>query len=285
MVADIEKQYPSVTVKVVLLDLASVDSIKKASEEVGSLVDHLDVLINNAGVSMTERSPIKAPDGTTLDSSFFINHLGVFLFTTLLLPVLQASAARSPTGATRIVNVSSHGHRLSPVRFSDYAFEKGVYDVPDSEAPRKGIPDHLSKTKNGYPGFFGYAQSKTANILHAAELSRRLGRNRINIVAFSVHPGTIETELSRGLDEEGRATISKTAPHGQWKTQDQGSATTLVAAFDPKLGEVDFENGAIGYMSDCQLADDQAAPHASNAGFAKRLWEESEKMLQISAKL
>ncbi len=280
----IAEKYPSVEIKTVVLDLASIDSIKKAASEIDALVDHVDALINNAGVSVMSRSPVTTPNGTILDMNLFTNHLGVFLFTTLLLPKLRAA----PGGAARIVNLSSHGHRLSPVRFSDYAFLKDAYDgVPESERPARPKSDTglVAKTNDGHPGFLSYGQSKTANILHAAELSRRLLKNGDGIVALSVHPGTISTELSRDLDSTGREAISKTAPFGLWKTQDQGGATSIVAAFDPKLSAVDFAGGAVGYLADCQLRDDMAATHAANPDLAARLWDESEKMLQISTGL
>jgi len=248
-------------------------------EEINALTDRVDVLINNAGVNPQTREPLRTPGGTTVDTQLFVNHLGPFLFTHLLLPSLRKAGEASPKGSVRVVNLSSQGHRLSPVRFSDYAFEKGVYDVPETERPRQGLPENFTKAINGYPGFIAYGQSKTANILHATELTRRLRSAGANVVAFSVHPGSIETELSRHLDPAGRATISKTAVKGLWKTQDQGAATTLVAAFDPKLGDGEHK---VGYLNECQLADDAAAEHAANPQLARRLWEESERMLQIS---
>jgi len=279
VVSSIAKKYPSVRVKTVLLDLASINSITSAAEEVNSFTGRIDVLINNAGMNPQTRDPLETPGGTTVDTQFFVNHLGPFLFTHLLLPRLRTASESSPKGSVRVVNLSSQGHRLSPIRFSDYAFERDVYDVPESEQPRRGLPEHLVKATNGYPGFLAYGQSKTANILHATELTRRLRGAGAGVVAFSVHPGSIETELSRHLDPAGREAISKTAPKGLWKTQDQGAATTLVAAFDPRLGEGEHR---VGYLNECQLADDTAAEHATNPDFAKRLWEESERMLRIS---
>ncbi len=269
------------TVKSVLLDLSLVASIRATAAAIGELVDHVDVLINNAGVSTPERGPLTTPDGSTLDTQMFTNHLGVFLLTALLLPLLRAGVATS--GAARIVNVSSHGHRLSPVRFSDYAFQKGLTDVPDGEKPTGTVPPFFAGEVDGYPGFLGYGQSKTANILHASELGRRL--RGTGITAFSVHPGTIETELSRSLNNEGLEVIAKTAPKGLWKTQDQGAATSVVAGFDPALTTADVGGTTVGYMSDCQLCDEMVAPHAAGAEAARRLWEESERMLQLTVGL
>lgn len=152
--------------------------------------------------------------------------------------------------------------------------------MPDSQKPPPGLPEGFLRLIDGYPGFIGYGQSKTANILHATELVRRLKKNGDSILALSVHPGTIETALSRDLDEEARKVIDNTAPGGSWKTLDQGAATTIVAAFDPKLAELDVAGGqAIGYLADCQLADHLVAEHAKDPYNAEMLFHESERML------
>lgn len=280
---EIRKKHPSVAVHEVSLDLASLDSVRAAAAQVDALVDRVDVLINNAGVCHFSRDAVKTPGDTMVDRQFFTNHLGPFLLTHLLLPKLRA--AEKPSGATgqgaaRIVNVSSHGHRLSPVRFYDYQIYHYVYDgVPESQKPPRGLPEGMLKLVDGYPGFIGYGQSKTANILHAAELTRRLRKGGSGVLALSVHPGTVRTGLSRGLDEEGRRTIDSTAPGGRWKTLDQGAATTIVAAFDPKLAELDVGGEVVGYMADCQLGDEFVAEHAKDPENAQTLFHESERML------
>ncbi|TPX15912.1 uncharacterized protein E0L32_000246 [Thyridium curvatum] len=268
----------------VTLNLREVDSIQAAADKIGSLVDHLDVLINNAGISHSARDAVVTPNGTRTDLQFFNNHLGPFLLTSLLLPRLVAAGEKSPPGATRVINLTSNGHRLSPVRFSDYAFDRGIYDgVPEPERPGANLPAFLTKTNDGFPGFMGYGQSKSANVLHATEISRRLKRaGRGNVVGFAVHPGSIMTDLSRTLDPDSADAVTKTAPAHLWKTHDAGAATSVCAAFDPKLGHADLGGSVLGYMADCQLQDDLVAPHAADADIAKRLWDESEKMLQIT---
>lgn len=282
--ADIEQQHPSVKVHKVILDLSSLESVKEAAAKIDGLVDHVDVLINNAGISHQTRDPVQTPGDTIVDLNFFTNHLGPFMLTNVLLPKLRAAANKpnAPRGSTRIVNLSSHGHRLSPVRFYDYQIYHYVYDgVPDSQKPPKGLPDSFLRLIDGYPGMIGYGQSKTANILHATELTRRLRENGDGIIALSVHPGSIATELSRSLDEEGLKTIGNTAPGGKWKSLDQGAATTIVAAFDPKLAELDIGGEVLGYFADCQLSDQLLADHAKDPENARMLFQESERMLGI----
>ena len=282
--ADIEQKYPSVKVQQVTLDLSSLDSVKKAAAQIDGFVDHVDVLINNAGISYQWRDPVRTPGDTLVDLNFFTNHLGPFMLTNLLLPKLRAAANKTdvPQGSTRIINLSSHAHRLSPVRFYDYQIYHYVYDgVPDSQKPPQGIPEIFLRLIDGYPGFIGYAQSKTANILHATELTRRLRRNGDDITALSVHPGTIDTELSRSLDEEGLKIIGSTAPGGKWKSLDQGAATTVVAAFDPTLAGLDIGGEVFGYFAECQLGDQYLADHAKDPDNARVLFEESERMLGV----
>lgn len=264
-----------------MLDLASLDSIKSAAADINAQVDHIDVLVNNAGINTASRKPVTTPGGTTVDLQFFVNHVGTFLLTSLLLPKITEAGKKARRGAPRVVNLASHGHRLSPIRFSDYAIEKGPFDVPDAEKPPTNAPEHfLELNEEGYSGFIGYGQSKTANLLHAMELDRRLKEGGANVRAVAVHPGTIITELSRDLSPAGEKAVYGTAPGGFFKSLDQGAATTIVGAFDPKLGEAEVEGPL--YLDDCQYNTERLAPCGSDPVAAERLWAETEKMLGIS---
>src|SRR5262249_14012717 len=83
-----------------IADLASQQSIRTLSDELHQHLDHLNVLVNNAGTYLNTRHV--TPDG--FESTFAINHLGYFLLTNLLLDLLEAGAP------ARIVNVSSGAH-------------------------------------------------------------------------------------------------------------------------------------------------------------------------------
>ena len=177
----IRESFPGVTVKAVVLDLSSQKSIRRAAEEVNALVERVDVLINNAGIMIPERHLTE--DGIELQ--FGTNHVGPFLFTNLLLEKIMKAAETSPSGETRVVNVTSAGHRISPVRFSDYNFEGK--DLAPEEKPPPGLPASFFKDGEAYSGFVAYGQSKTANVLFSVYLTERLGKQ--GLVSYSVHPG------------------------------------------------------------------------------------------------
>ncbi|KAL2260850.1 hypothetical protein VTK26DRAFT_5032 [Humicola hyalothermophila] len=259
----INQVYPGTRVEVVLLDLGSQKSVRQAAADVASLTDALDILINNAGVVVTSRQA--TPEG--IEQQFGTNHIGPFLLTNLLLPLLHQAAKTNTPGSTRIISLSSAGHRLSPIRFSDYNFEGKP--VPPEEEHVKPLPGAFAKcTADGYNGIVPYAQSKTANILFTLYLQKHLSRD--GIAAYTLHPGSIETDLSRDQDAELSAQFSKIVSY--WKTPDEGTSTTLVAALDPALNDI---KGL--YLSDCQFKD--PFDHAKDSVAAEKLWKLSERLV------
>jgi len=181
--AEIKSKYPATRIEIVLLDLASQKAIRQAVSEINKLTSTLDILINNAGVMVTSRQ--KTSDGIEL--AFGTNHIGPFLFTNLLFPLLRNAARSNPPGATRVVNLTSKGHRLSPIRFSDYNFEGKP--VPPDEDHVKPLPGTFNIfTDDGYNGIVTYCQSKTANILFTLYLQKVW--QRFGIVAYAVQPGS-----------------------------------------------------------------------------------------------
>lgn len=181
-VADKVRQLSKPTsVIAVVLDLASQRSIRAAASQIQGLVDRIDILINNAGVMVPDHHLTE--DG--IEMQFGTNYVGHFLFTNLLMPHLKIAASASTRGTTRIINVTSAGHRLSPIRFHDYNFEGK--EIPPEERPPDGLPAMFDPVSNGYNGWLAYGQSKTANILFSLYLTRHL--ESAGIVSYSVHPG------------------------------------------------------------------------------------------------
>ena len=180
--SSIQARFPGVRVEVVLVDLGSQESVRNAAKAVAGLIDTLDLLINNAGATFQHRKWT----AERIEIQFGVNHIGPFLFTKLLMPLLEAAARQSPPGSTRIVNLTSHGHRLSPIRFHDYNFEGK--EIPEEERPPQNIPPSFAKADDdGYMSTIAYGQSKTANVLFTLYLQRHLKDK--GIMSYVVHPG------------------------------------------------------------------------------------------------
>ncbi|KAI1101676.1 retinol dehydrogenase 13 [Jackrogersella minutella] len=259
----IRASYPDVDVRTVTIDLGSQASIRQAAAEVAGIVSELDILVNNAGA--TYRTRRLTAEG--IEMQFGANHIGSFLFTKMLFPLIEEAARQSPAGATRIVNVSSHGHQLSPIRFHDYNIENK--EVPPEEKPQVPLsPTFLKCQDDGYMPMIAYAQSKTANILFSLYLQKHLQKK--GIVSYALHPGAVTSNLGREHDEEMANAIASTSEY--WKTVDEGASTTLVAALDPALDVI----GGL-YLSDCQFFP--SAEYTKNTESAERLWRLSEDLI------
>jgi NAD(P)-dependent dehydrogenase (short-subunit alcohol dehydrogenase family) len=226
------------------LDLTSLASVRAFAKWYGSGHDRLHLLINNAGVMYT---PFEhTAEG--FEMQFGTNHVGHFLLTCLLVPMLLADPP------SRVVNLSSGGHMGSDIVWDDVNFERREYDK-----------------------FASYGQSKTANILFSVELDRRLGSRGVH--AYAVHPGMIATELGRHMTKDDFQALmdrAKSSPSGgmpPYKTVEQGAATSVWAATAPEL---DARGGT--YLADAEVTD-QHAPWARDPESAKRLWALSEQMV------
>jgi NAD(P)-dependent dehydrogenase (short-subunit alcohol dehydrogenase family) len=241
--------------ELVELDLASLASVRRASDQLNAAGQPFDLVIGNAGVMAT-------PFGHTADgfeTQFGTNHLGHFLFVNRIAGLIKDGG--------RFVGLSSSGHRFSDVSLEDPGFERTEYTP-----------------------FGAYGRSKTANILFAVEFDRRhKGRG---VRAAAVHPGGIQTELGRYmtpdvlqglLDNINATNAAAGTPAFEWKTIPQGAATTCWAAAKASADEVGGR-----YCEDCHVAevyegDDLVRagvrPYALDPEHAKALWTLSEKLV------
>ncbi len=229
------------------LDLASLASARRFTDEVLAAAPTLDAIIGNAGI-------MACPFGQTADGfelQFGTNHLGHFVVVNRLLPALRDGG--------RVVMLTSSGHRFSDVDLADPGFATTPYDA-----------------------WVAYGRAKTANVLFAVELDRRL-RDR-GTRAAAVHPGGIITELGRHLTEETMAQLvaARSGHETKWKTVPQGAATEVWAA-------VVADGEAVGgrYCEDCGVApinDGSDAPngvrsYALDPDTARALWTRSEDLV------
>ncbi|MCJ1433913.1 hypothetical protein MMC27_003278 [Xylographa pallens] len=245
--ASLKTLVPNIQARLLQLDLQSQKQIRKAAAQVNAYEEVVDVLINNAAIMASNYS--KTEDG--IESQFGTNYIGHFLFTNLLLPKMLAADKK-----LRIVNVSSRGHRFSGIRWEDPNFQDGAT----------------------YNAWLVYGQSKTANMLFSVALAERLGARGVQ--SFSLHPGTINTNLVNSVTKEDLQDLGLLDKNGniiniKWKTFAEGAATHVVAAFDPDITD---HNGA--YLCNCQVDHgDIYEAHAKSNTEARKLWALSEELV------
>ncbi len=241
---------PNARVELREVDLASLASVRTCADQLLTEGIPLPVLVANAGV-------MACPQGTTEDgfeTQFGTNHLGHFVLVNRLVPLLVAGAP------SRVVVLSSSGHRFSDVDLDDPGFEHTPYDP-----------------------WVAYGRAKTANALFAVALDGKL-RDR-GVRACAVHPGGIQTELGRHLTPEAISSLMQRIPNRQrpsFKSVPQGAATSVWAAV---IADVEEIGGR--YCEDCgvaQLTEDAMAPvgvrqYAVDPGRAESLWIRSEELV------
>jgi NAD(P)-dependent dehydrogenase (short-subunit alcohol dehydrogenase family) len=210
----------------------------------------LHILVNNAGIMA---SPLmRTAEGWEMQ--FATNHLGHFALATGLHDALAAA------GGARIVSVSSAAHLRSGVDLDDLHFERRAYDP-----------------------WLAYGQSKTANVLFAVEATRRWAGE--GIFTNALHPGGIRTNLQRYVTDEElnrlRTNPDGTPSQANWKTPEQGAATSVLCAASPLVGGVggryfeDVNEAGLNQPSSRR----GVAAYALDPEAARRLWTVSEQLL------
>jgi NAD(P)-dependent dehydrogenase (short-subunit alcohol dehydrogenase family) len=247
---ELEQRRDGAMIEPVECDLASLKSVRRAADEIAALRMPFDVVIGNAGV-------MACPQGKTADGferQFGTNHLGHFVLVNRLASMIK------PGG--RVVVLSSAGHQMADVDIDDPNFERTKY----------------------HP-FTAYGRSKTANVLYAVALDRRLKARGVR--ATAVHPGGIQTELGRHMTPElmqemiPRWTQMKGGPV-RFKNVPQGAATTAWCGFAAPADAVGAR-----YCEDCHVAEinDDATDrkgvrsYALDPARAEALWRKSEEMV------
>lgn len=238
----------------IVLDLASLSSVRAAADQVADTAPQLDVLMNNAGVMFT-------PFGRTADgfeTQVGVCHLGHFALTEALMPSLRAAAA--VRGEARVVVLSSAGHTMGDVDLDDLNWEAREYDK-----------------------FHAYGAAKTANALHAVGFGA--AHPDSGVTALSVHPGIVGTNLARHMTREDFSTMFNYGDYRKGGAQDperpkqrqrvatpeQGAATQVWASVTAEL-----RSAPGAYLADCAVS--HAAPYAVDPERAARLFELSARL-------
>ncbi|MFC1407811.1 oxidoreductase [Streptacidiphilus sp. N1-12] len=232
------------------LDLASLASVREAAAEAHERFDHLDLLINNAGVMVPPHR--RTVDGFELQ--FGTNHLGHFALTGLLLDLLAG------TEGSRVVVLSSLAHKLA----------RGGLDFDDLQSERR------------YSRVGAYNQSKLANLMFMYALQRRLAASdTARTIALAAHPGLTSTELGRHLPAPVRPLYALGAD-SVLQSPALGALPTLRAATDPRAMGAHYygPDGPFETRGFPVLKASIAAAHSQAA--QERLWAVSEGLTGVT---
>jgi NAD(P)-dependent dehydrogenase (short-subunit alcohol dehydrogenase family) len=249
--ARILAEAPGARVKTVHLDLASLASVRLAAQWLADEYPRIDVLVNNAGGIRPQQG--RSVDGYEL--TLATNHLGPFAFTGLLLPRMTG------VPGSRIVTVSSTGHRRGAMNFDDLQFE------------REYKFDHA------------YFQSKLANLLYTDELQERLAATGAQTIAVATHPGAARTAFGREMNPFIRVAMSPRLRALTWwflQTAEMGALGALRAATDPAVRGGEFYGPPGRAQFTGYPVRITAAPQAYDIVGRQRLWAESERLTGVT---
>lgn len=225
-----------------VLDLASLDSVRKFAADIINTEDRLDILINNAGIA--PHSDFKTADG--LNFVMQVNYFGTFLLTILLLPLLIKTG--SPSEPSKIANVSSILHRL------------GQIDL-----------ENINRTNYWYRLQL-YCNSKLWLVMFGRELSRRLKDS--NVIVNNVDPGVVGTNIFQSLNIGIGAFL--TYIFGiLFKRPYEGAQTAIYVSTSETAGKFSGE-----YFQNCVLS--KASDKVYNDDLLKKVWNESLKLVGIN---
>lgn len=247
----IRRAFAEADARLMLLDLADLESVRSFARLFLEQYGALDVLLNNAGV-------MGIPYRTTADGfemQFGVNHLGHFALTGLLLPALLAAPG------ARVVTVSSLNHQMGRVDFDD-----------------------LNGARR-YRPWAAYNQSKLANVLFAYELQRRFEASRAAAISVACHPGYSNTNLQyagpRLRGSRWGELFWRFANTLGAQRAAMGALPLLYAACAPGVQGGDFigpggPGGVRGYP-----AKVSSSPRSHDAEAARRLWQVSEELTGV----
>jgi NAD(P)-dependent dehydrogenase (short-subunit alcohol dehydrogenase family) len=239
--------------EVVSLDLSDLDSVAACADRLTGSLEHLDLLMDNAGVMAL---PKRLTTAQGFEMQFGTNHLGHFALTGRLLPLLLAAEA------PRVVAVSSMGHRPGHIRWDDPNWETGTY--------------------RAWPAYF---QTKLANLLFTLELSRQAAEAGTSLLVAAAHPGASHTGLAANGPGTGSAFMrvgTKVSDRFFSQSDSMGALPQLYAATMPDVPPNGYY-GPDGFMEQRGHPKPVGrAGRASDPEAATRLWKMSEELTGVS---
>ena len=247
---ELGSQAPGSSAELVVLDVASLASIRAFATSFTARNNALDVLVNNAGVMAIPERTLTV-DG--FERQFGTNHLGHFALTGLLLPSLQQA------GSPRVITVASLAHRNG----------KMVWDNLQGE--------------RSYVPWEAYGHTKLANILFAKELDRRARRASLNLLSVAVHPGVSRTNIFENGPGTGDLKAKVVKLLGPILTQDDamGALPTEYAATAPDVAGGSYIGpDGFGELKGYPKVV-QPRPQALDEAAAEKLWQVSEQLTGV----
>jgi NAD(P)-dependent dehydrogenase (short-subunit alcohol dehydrogenase family) len=247
--AQIQAEIPQAPAEIMQLDLASLASVRRFAEAFKAKYQRLDMLVNNAGIMMV-------PYGTTEDGferQFGTNHLGHFALTGLLIDLLIE------TPGSRVVNISSTGHRFGSMDFDNLLYEGGA----------------------GYSPLGAYGRSKLANLLFAYELQRRFETMGANAIAVAAHPGTTDTNLAAHIQDRWYLKWTRSLTRWMLQSAVMGALPGIRAAVDPNVSGGQFYGPGGSRESSGYPVVVQSSKASHDEYDAQRLWQVSEELTGV----
>jgi len=247
--AQIINETGNTDIAVMKLDLGDMNSVADFAKEILATEDHIDYLINNAGVLFMQGV---TPQG--YGKVFAINHLGHFLLTNLLMELLERTSESRPV---KIINLTSGAYKLASLDLDNF---------------------HKEQTSSSFiDNFLHYSSTKLANIYFTRSLAQRTSDND-NITVFALHPGEIDSDIGMTVFEfyGGKEKITIPVGWSLWvfkqvitpflKTNYHGGQTVISCMLD---SEHDKYSG--GYYNECRY--EELPESVKDDSTAEKLWD------------
>ncbi len=246
----IKQRFPDADVELMKLDISDLDSVREFANEFKKNHKRIDLLLNNAGIMWPPQRNLSKQGH---DLQFATNHLGHFLLTGLLLPLLKSTPNSRIVTQSSVLHKKTQGQNFEPtIQFDDLTFAKNF------------------NTKKAY------AQSKLANLLFTYELDRRLKKSKMNVIATASHPGYTATNLQKDA-----GFMMKVMNVVMAQKVEMGVLPLLRAATEPNLKGAEFfgptkMNELKGFPELVQSSDT-----SYDKNLASKLWEVSEDLVNL----
>lgn len=229
-----------------IADLADLDQIQAASEQITENFSSIDRLLNNAGIILSNREITHVG----LEKTLAVNHLGHFLLTDLLLPQLQQA------DAARVINTSSGAHYGGSFNFDDLNYEHGYNNL----------------------GFQAYSRSKLANILFTHKLDRLFDDTAMT--AYAIHPGFVGSNFAKNNGLLAKIAMTLMKPFA--KSTESGAQPLIYLAstqgIEQHSGEYFVDTS--GWFSGPKITPKRSSERSYDQNLEDRLWQVSREYIR-----